>query len=107
MCVYISFSVEHNYLLALWMILLIIPMTLARGVAPAFSAATSVMSKRAAAASLSVLALAAVAVPPSSSFLKAGFRDPNFSKSALLDWKAQRGRGEGERVGGREIGRRE
>ena len=31
----------------------------------------------------SVLALAAVTVPPSSSFLKAGFREANFSKSAL------------------------
>jgi hypothetical protein len=59
------------------------PTTLARGVTSDFLTIISVMSTRAAAPSLRVLALAAVTVPPSSSLMKAGFRDENFSKLAL------------------------
>ena len=58
-------------------------MILARGVTPAFSAASSVIRTQAAAPSLRVLALAAVTVPPSSSLTNAGLRLLNLSKLAL------------------------
>ena len=60
-----------------------LPTILARGLTPCFLAAASVMSTRAAAPSLRVLALAAVMVPPSVSGLNAGLRLGNFVKSAL------------------------
>ena len=55
------------------------------GVASVLRRAVSVMRTRAAAPSLRVLALAAVTVPPSASFTKAGFREANFSKLALTN----------------------
>ena len=55
----------------------------ARGVAPFFFTASSLMSTRAAAPSFRVLALAAVTDPPSSARTKAGRREGNFEKSAL------------------------
>ena len=58
-----------------------IPRIFARGLMLYFLAAASVRRTRAAAPSLSVLALAAVIVPPSG--LKAGLRAGNFVKSAL------------------------
>ena len=58
-----------------------IPKIFARGLMLYFLAAASVRRTRAAAPSLSVLALAAVIVPPSG--LKAGLRAGNFVKSAL------------------------
>ena len=60
-----------------------LPTILARGLTPCFLAAAAVISTRAAAPSLRVLALAAVTVPPSASDLNAGLRPGNFVKSAL------------------------
>ena len=50
------------------------------------------MSTSAAAPSFMVLALAAVMVPPSSSFLKAGRREGNLVKSALGGRGREKGR---------------
>ena len=69
-----------------------LPTTLARGFTPSFFAALSVMSTRAAAPSLRVLALAAVTVPPSASTLKAGFSSGNLSKLALVGGNGERSR---------------
>ena len=57
------------------------PTIRARGVAPVLLIAAWVMSRRAAAPSFKVLALAAVTVPPSRT--NAGFRPGNLEKSAL------------------------
>ena len=59
----------------------------AAGTDPVLFSASLLMSTRAAAPSLRVLALAAVTVPPSSGRTNAGRRVANFEKSALKEIK--------------------